>query len=127
MIYKILLVQLAALLILSGCSNNKKEDNIKTTTITAPEKITTDSNVMKVYVTGTGTITANGKQTTLSELDSSFSRLKKNKGTVYYSRDNNQKDPSPEAMKVIELVVKHELPISLFTDKTFSVIVKPEE
>jgi hypothetical protein len=50
--------------------------------------------------------------------------LKAGDGIVYYSRDNSTQAPPVESMKVMELVVKYSLPIRLYTDKTFTVIVK---
>ena len=109
-----------------GCSNGDQstktdDDN------TVPEKkaVAVNTNIIKVYVDETGLITANGDLISLAALDSSLSKLKASNGTVYYSRANGQADPPPESMKVMELVVKYEMPIKLFTDKTFSVVVTP--
>jgi biopolymer transport protein ExbD len=99
--------------VIGGCSNNKQPGK------SAQEK-KTDSSFIKVYVEKDGRITADEKETSLSDLDSSFSRLKARNGTVYYSRDNGESDPPPEAMKVMDLIVKYKLPVRLYTDKTFT-------
>jgi biopolymer transport protein ExbD len=101
------------IVIAAGCSNNNQGSK------SAQEK-KTDSSFIKVYVEKDGRITADEKVTSLNDLDSSFSRLKARNGTVYYSRDNGESDPPPEAMKVMELIVKYKLPVRLYTDKTFT-------
>jgi hypothetical protein len=111
---------------IGGCSNNNQNDKSDVIKTAPEQKIAiSDSNVIKVYVDETGVITANGNSISLEGLDSSFNKLKINNGIVYYSRANGQGEPPPESMKVIELVVKYSLPIKLYTDKTFSVLVKP--
>ncbi len=118
-------LSITILVILIGCSNNNQSDKSSSENSTPQqEHDTVDSNVIKVYVYQDGKITADGKEILISNLDSSFSKLKGN-GIVYYSRDNGQGDPPQESMKVMDLIVKYSLPVKLFTDKTFSVIVKP--
>lgn len=115
----------AVILIISACSNNNQKDKSSFEN-SAPhqELVAIDSNIIKVYVEQDGKISANENEVSLSELDSSFNKLKGN-GIVYYSRDNGQGDPPQESMKVMELIVKYNLPVKLFTDKTFTVIVNP--
>ena len=80
--------------------------------------------MIKVFVDKTGQITANGILTSLNVLDSSFSKLKKSNGVVYYSRDNVEADPPEESMKVMELITKYRLPVKFYTYKTFTQAVK---
>lgn len=98
-------------------SNAAKDNNVQSNAA--------NPNVIKVYVEQSGAISANGNSISLAELDSAFSKLKAKNGTVYYSRGNSAQDPPKESMDVMELVVKHGLPIQLYTDKTFSVVVRP--
>jgi hypothetical protein len=117
---------LAILFAVIGCSNgnqNDKPGGNKTTS--DQEAAVIDSNVVKIYVDDKGVITSNGNSISLEDLDSSFNKLKINKGIVYYSRANGQGEPPPESMKVMDLVIKHSLPIKLYTDKTFTVVVNP--
>ncbi|MEO8771212.1 MAG: hypothetical protein ABI402_14050 [Ferruginibacter sp.] len=119
-------------LFFSGCNNDDPENNRNVENNPGednaainknPVEETTmlnDTNTIKVYVDRTGKITAGGNPTDLVSLDSAFNTLKKNKGTVYYSRDQVQGDPPAESMKVIELVAKYRLPVKFFTDKTFT-------
>lgn len=110
---------------LLSCGGNSSRDNSGTAKTNASQNNVADSNVVKVYVEQNGAITANGNPVSLVELDSSLSKLKANNGVAYYSRDNATQHVPEVAMKVMELVVKYSLPIKLFTDKTFSEIVKP--
>ena len=114
-----------------ACTNSHQGDNSVIDTTTAKEMyqqyaVTTDSNVIKVYIDKTGLITANGNLVSLTSLDSSFSNLKKNNGIVYYSRDNTQATVPDESIKVIDLVTKYHLPIRFYKDKTFSRTCKNE-
>ena len=112
--------------IIIGCSDNNQGNKSDPTTTPSPQQqVAVDSTVIKVYVDINGKITADGREVSLNELDSSFSKLKAGGGTVYYSRANGQGEPPPQSMKVIELVVKYSLPIKLFTDNTYTEIVKP--
>lgn len=124
--YNTLFLNITVLIILVGCSNNKQSDGLNSENSSARQKqATIDSNVIRVYVTQDGKITADGHEISLTNLDSSFSKLKAGNGSVHYSRDNGQGDPPQESMKVMELIVKYSLPVKLFTDNTFSTIVNP--
>lgn len=127
MIHKTLFVSMAILFAVTGCSNNDQHNTADIDTPVPQQKgATADTNIIKVYVDESGVITANGNMISLKSLDTSFSKLKEANGTVYYSRANGQGEPPAESVKVMGLVVKYELPIRLYTDKTFSVIVKPD-
>ena len=126
MTYKTAFLGIAVVLIVFGCSNNSQSDKSNSDTVPSQqEQAAVDSNVIKVYVDKDGRITADGSEVSLNDLDSSFSKLKAGGGTVYYSRANSEGEPPPQSMKVIELIVKHSLHVKLFTDNTFTVIVKP--
>jgi hypothetical protein len=63
--------------ILIGCSDNNQSDKSNSENSTTPnEQATVDSNVLKVYVYQDGKVTADGKEISLSNLDSSFNKLK---------------------------------------------------
>jgi biopolymer transport protein ExbD len=124
--HRTLFINFTTFLVLTGCSNGNQNDRANSETpVPGQEQISVDSKVIKVYVEQDGKISADGKEISLSNLDSSFSVLKKSNGTVYYSRASGLGDPPQESMKVMELIVKYSLPIKLFTDKTFTVVVKP--
>ena len=125
MIYKTFFLSFAILFILIGCSNSNQNDNSNSDKAASQQKkVTVDSNVIKVYVERDGKITANGNVISLKDLDSSFSKLKTSNGIVYYSRANPEGKPPQESMKVMDLIIKYSLPVKLYTDKTFSVVIK---
>ena len=126
MINKTYFLCLVTFFLIIACTNSDQKDN-KTSSIdeaTEQNLVSIDSNVIKVFVDKTGQITANGILTSLNVLDSSFSKLKKSNGVVYYSRDNVEADPPEESMKVMELITKYRLPVKFYTYKTFTQAVK---
>jgi biopolymer transport protein ExbD len=126
MLYKTLLLIPVIFFLTAGCTNNKPTDKKGDDSNALVKKDPADSMVIKVYVEKEGRISADGNNITLADLDSAFSKLKKRNGVVYYSRDNSGDDMPAASVKVMDLVVKYSLPIRLYTDKTFTVIVKPE-
>ena len=119
-------LSIVIIFILIGCSNSNKGGKSRSeNSSTLQEQASVDPNVIKVYVSQYGKIKADGNEISLTDLDSSFSKLKRVNGIVYYSRDNRLGDPPQESMQVMELIVKYSLPVKLFTDETFDVIVKP--
>ena len=126
MIIKTFLVSLIIFFIATRCSNNKQSEKTGDETTAAEKNPAGDANVVKIYIEQDGDLTANGKSISLQELDASFSQLKSSNGMVYYSRENPDGDPPPEAMKVMDLLIKYNLPVKLYTDKTFSVLIKTD-
>lgn len=120
--YKTFLLSLSIPLIITGCSNNKQDG--KTGNEAVQKVLAADPGVIKVYVEQNGEITANGTSISLTDLDSSFSQLKTNGGILYYSRANINSDPPPQSMKVMNLIIKYNLPVKLYTDNTFKVEVR---
>jgi hypothetical protein len=80
--------------------------------------------VAKVSVLSNGKVLLNGKPTTLASLDAALSSLAASKGVVWYYRE--AAEPPAVSMQVIELVIKHRLPISLSTKPDFSDAVGPD-
>jgi biopolymer transport protein ExbD len=71
--------------------------------------------VLKIGITATGQISANGRPTTLEALVPMLRELANNKGEVWYYREAPEVDPHPNAMKVLEAIVEQNLPIRLST------------
>ena len=76
--------------------------------------------VLKLKVTAGGEIAADGRPVTLEELADRLAELKRAGGGVWYYRENPEGEPHPNAMKVIELIARHRLPVRLFTKPDFS-------
>jgi hypothetical protein len=73
-----------------------------------------------VSALSSGSLLLNGKQSDLKTIDAELRRLKTENGEVWYYRENPQAEPHPNAMAVIQLVMKHQLPISMSTKADFS-------
>lgn len=83
--------------------------------------------VAKVSVLSTGKVLLNGKPTTLAALNTALGSLAASKGVVWYYREAAEAaEPPAVSMQVIELVIKHRLPISMSTKPDFSDAVGPD-
>lgn len=77
--------------------------------------------VAKVSVSASGRLALNGKQTDLKSIEAEFKKLQAAKGAVWYYRENGQtQEPSPQALAVLQLVVKYKLPISMSSKPDYS-------
>ena len=80
--------------------------------------------VAKVSVFSDGKVLLNGKPTTLAVLDAALGSLAASKGVVWYYREAAAAaEPPAVSTQVIELVIKHRLPISMSTKPDFSDVV----
>ena len=75
---------------------------------------------LKISVLASDDILLNGEATDLERLDPALAEAKSSNGLVYYYREMPPADPSPKAMEVLSLVVKHQLPVTLSTKPDFS-------
>ncbi len=76
--------------------------------------------VLKIAITASGEITADGHPTTLDALIPMLRELAKNKGEVWYYREAPKADPHPNAMKVLSAIVDQNLPIRLSSKPDYS-------
>lgn len=82
--------------------------------------------VLKLAIMRDGSITLDGLRTPLEDLDARFKELAEKKGTVYYYREIGAEEPHPNAIKVIETLKKHQLPVSLSSKPDYSDYVTPD-
>jgi len=82
--------------------------------------------VLHVKVLAQGSVLANDESVTFEQLDQRLASLKKAEGTVLYYREFPTGTPHPNATRVIEIVIKNQLPISLATKPDFSDAVRPD-
>lgn len=80
--------------------------------------------VVKVFVSPSDKITADGTPVTLTQLDAMFKSLHGHKAGVLYSRGDGSQEPSDTALSVMELIAKYRLPMQFYTDSTFTVPIK---
>jgi hypothetical protein len=84
------------------------------------EDATADGPIVKIWITKAGTVELNGRPAKLDAVGKALDDLVKQKGKVYYGRDDSE-GPTPElSTKVIQLVIDRRLPIRLSTRKDFS-------
>lgn len=76
--------------------------------------------VARISAFASGKLLLNGKPSDLKGIAAEFAVLQKQDGEVWYYRENPQAEPHPNAMAVIELVMKHRLRISLSSKPDFS-------
>ena len=77
------------------------------------------SSYFQVYVDRNDSISLNGNPINASELDIRFQDLANKHGMVLYSSDSATSRP-PRTGRVIQLIIKYNLPIKIYTDKTFT-------
>lgn len=105
---------------ISGCNQQKAEStNSEPTSDSTQVHSENNERSLKVFVFMNGDISSDGKIVSLEQLDSEFKYLSKDKGIVFYSKENIEGDGPEESMKVIDLVAKYELPVQFYTDSTF--------
>ena len=80
----------------------------------------------RVSALANGRLLLNGKPADFAAIDSEFQRLKPLQGSVWYHRENAHTEPPPQAMAVVKLIIKHQLPVTLSTQPDFSDYVDAE-
>ena len=76
--------------------------------------------ILKIAITASGQITADGRPTTVEALIPILHQLARDNGGVWYYREAPEADPHPNAMKVLEAIVDQNLPIRLSTKPDYS-------
>jgi hypothetical protein len=76
--------------------------------------------ILKIAITGSGEITADGRPTTLEALIPIFRELAKSKREVWYYREAPKAEPHPNAVKVLNVIVDNNLPVRLSTKPDYS-------
>ena len=107
----IYLILIIFLLSVSGCGNVDQD---------VPELDQDQSPVLKVSVLSDGKILADGDVVSIDELDQMLSETKQGSGVVWYYRENASNEPDEIAEDVLELIIKHKLPVKLSTEPDFS-------
>lgn len=82
--------------------------------------------VGKVAVSASGTVSLDGKPTTIDVLRERLADLKKRSGVVWYYRESGKAEPPPQAMQVMKLIADARLPISMSTKPDYSDVLLPD-
>lgn len=84
-------------------------------------------NTMRVSVQTDGVVIVDGVKATLESLDKQLGELKKSDGIVWYYREAAGQSPaaaqSASIKRVLELVIKHGVPISFSSTADFSDVI----
>lgn len=78
------------------------------------------SPVVRVKVTTSGEIVADGKPVTVDDLALKLAELKQAAGEVWYHRENSGSEPHAHAMAVMELITCNQLPVKFAAKADFS-------
>jgi hypothetical protein len=78
---------------------------------------------IRIKVLADGSVLADDKPVTIEHLDQRFADLAQAGGVVWYYREAGESDPPPVAMQVMELVVKHQLPVTMSSNPDFSDVI----
>ena len=100
-----LVLALGADLALAACRSSARNTSASATPSAAPAP---SSSSMRIWVSASGDIEVDGKPSDLPRLAPALGELAKRKGVVFYGRDAAGKEPHPNAMSVIKLVVANE-------------------
>ncbi len=92
----------------------------------APPAPTAQQSKIEIKVMADGTLFADGQPVTLDELRPLLAKLKEEDGTVWYYREVSPDEPPTIATGVIDLVIEHELDVTLSTKPDFSDAVGPD-
>ena len=77
--------------------------------------------IIKIGILQSGMMLMNGTEATIDQVEKRLAQLKTEGGSVWYYREADQDgEPPPEAMQVLNLIIEKQLPISLSTKPDFS-------
>ncbi len=76
--------------------------------------------VVKVTVLSSGAVLLDGQPTTMPALEERLKTLKATNGAVWYHRENPAAEPPPQGTAVVQLIIKHRLPVSMSSKADFS-------
>jgi hypothetical protein len=76
--------------------------------------------VARIAVFSSGAVQLDGRPTTLAALDEELRKLKTEGGKVWYHRENPATEPPPQGTAVIQMIIKHQLPVSMSAKPDFS-------
>jgi biopolymer transport protein ExbD len=111
----------AALLAMVGCEKPSGSVPQRARTTAAPTTTMPDANnALFVAVFADGRVQLDGRPASFAQLDPRFAEAHKSNASVWYYRENASGEPHENAMKVMDLVAKHALPITFTTSPDFS-------
>jgi hypothetical protein len=85
-----------------------------------PNSMSTNTAVLKIAVLADGRVTVDGSPATMDSVRASLKRLREQNGVVWYYREASNKQPSPQATEIIQVVIDNRLPIKLSSRPDYS-------
>lgn len=76
--------------------------------------------IVKVSVLASGQLLVDGQPSDMQQLQAALKRIGEVDGAVWYYRENGFEEASPQAMRIIDLVIDMHLPISMSSKPDFS-------
>lgn len=76
--------------------------------------------IMKIAVKRDGSLSVDGKTSSMASLTAALEELAKQHGSVWYYREAAKEEPHPVALQVIDAVIKVRVPIRLSTRPDYS-------
>ena len=76
--------------------------------------------VAKIAVFSSGAVLLDGRPTSLPALDEELRKLKADNGVIWYHRESPASEPPPQGNAVIQMIIKHRLPVSMSAKPDFS-------
>lgn len=86
-------------------------------------KLKVEENILKIFISGEGEIFSNGELVSVEDLKQQLNDLSDSEGEVHYSRAEKAKEPHPNAMTAIGLIIEKGLPIQFYSDNSFEEVV----
>ena len=81
---------------------------------------------VRLYVTSNGVVTLNGETVEADGIGAALAALNPQPTVACYSRDSATAEPHPASSQVVNAIIQQRLPVTFYTDKTFTVAVKME-
>jgi hypothetical protein len=76
--------------------------------------------VIRISVLNTGRILLDGREVNMSDLRGALEKAKERREIVWFYRQSGGDKPPAEAVEVFQLIVTHQVPVSLSTKPDFS-------
>jgi hypothetical protein len=76
--------------------------------------------IVEISVLTSGELLVDGQPSDMQQLEAALERAREAGGAVWYYRENGLEEASPQAMRVIQLVIDKRLPISMSSKPDFS-------
>jgi biopolymer transport protein ExbD len=102
----------------TGCDDRESISRNAAPPATVPTKSMKPKAEVKVLMDGS--LFLDGQPSTLAMIDQRFAELAKSKGELWYYREAAQAEPPAVAIKIIDLAIKYQLPITMSSKPDFS-------